>query len=355
MAKIKVAVLFGGQSKDYSVSLQSAYSVITTLAKENYEVIPIGITRAGRWLYYPGNYESIPDGSWVNDSDCCPAIISPDAVHHGIIKFIDGDGLALQRIDVIFSLLHGKFGECGRIQSLCKLAGIPFLGSNPESSSATLDKATTHMMLDEAGIKTVKYFCVERSDMPDIDAIIEEQSDKINYPFLVKASSCSSSIGYNIAFDQNELKSALKIAFSHHHKAIVEEALTGRNLSCCVYENEGLVTVSCVGENVCLNSTIDDLSQYIADTANFVCPADISPEMTEKIRDRAKRAFRVMDCQGFAIIDFLICNSELYCTHVASVPGFTEESVMNRLMHADGISYSDMLSIMLNNALESKA
>ena len=355
MAKIKVAVLFGGQSKDYSVSLQSAYSVITTLADGNYEVIPIGITRAGRWLYYPGNYESITDGSWENDSDCCPAIISPDAVHHGTIKFIDGDGLALQRIDVIFSLLHGKFGECGRIQSLCKLAGIPFLGSNPESSSATLDKATTHMMLDEAGIKTVRYFCVERSDMPNIDSIIEKHSDKLNYPMFVKASSCSSSIGYNIAFDQNELKSALKIAFSHHHKAVVEDALTGRSLSCCVYENEGLVTASCVGENVYLNSTIDDLSKYIANTANFVCPADITTELSEKVRDCAKRVFRVMDCQGFAIVDFLLNGDELYCTNVASVPGFTRESVISRLMSADGISYSDMLNIMLNNALESKA
>lgn len=354
MAKIKIAVLFGGQSKDYSVSLQSAYSVVTTLSQGNYEVIPIGITRAGRWLYYPGKYDSIIDGSWENDSDCCPAVISPDAVHHGVIKLIDGDSLALQRIDVIFSVIHGKFGECGRIQSLCKLAGIPFLGSNPESSSAMLDKAMTHLILDEAGIKTIKYFCVERTDMPNIDEIIEKNSDNIHYPLFVKAASCSSSIGLNVAFDSSELKAALKMAFSHHHKALVEDALSGRNICCCVYENEGLVTVTGIGELIKLDSAIDDLSNYIGKTSNFVCPADISNEISESIKNTAKRVFRVLDCQGFAIIEFLLNDDVFYCTNAASVPGFTEESIISRLMASDGISYAEMLNIMINNALESK-
>ena len=354
MAKIKVAVLFGGQTKDHAVSLRSAYSVIKTLSEGNYEVIPIGITRAGRWLYYPGNYDSITDGSWENDSDCCPAVISPDAVHHGVIKLIDGDSLALQRIDVIFSLLHGKFGECGRIQSLCKLAGIPFLGSNPESSNTALDKAMTHLVLDEAGIKTINYFCVERSDMPDIDLIIQQHKNSIHYPMFVKASSCSSSIGLNIAFDQNELKSALKMAFSHHHKAVVEDALSGRNICCCVYENEGLATVTGIGEIVKLNSAIDDLNNYISKTSSFECPADIPELLVKEIQNTAIRAFRVMNCQGFAVIDFLLNEDNYYCTNVATVPGFTEESIISRLMAADGISYSEMLNIMLNNALESK-
>lgn len=354
MAKIKVAVLFGGQTKDHAVSLRSAYSVIKTLSEGNYEVIPIGITRAGRWLYYPGNYDSITDGSWENDSDCCPAVISPDAVHHGVIKLIDGDSLSLQRIDVIFSLLHGKFGECGRIQSLCKLAGIPFLGSNPESSNTALDKAMTHLVLDEAGIKTINYFCVERSDMPDIDSIIQQHKNSIHYPMFVKASSCSSSIGLNIAFDQNELKSALKMAFSHHHKAVVEDALSGRNICCCVYENEGLVTVTGIGEIVKLNSAIDDLNNYISKTSSFECPADIPELLVKEIQNTAIRAFRVMNCQGFAVIDFLLNEDNYYCTNVATVPGFTEESIISRLMAADGISYSEMLNIMLNNALESK-
>lgn len=354
MAKIKVAVLFGGQTKDHAVSLRSAYSVIKTLSEGNYEVIPIGITRAGRWLYYPGNYDSITDGSWENDSDCCPAVISPDAVHHGVIKLIDGDSLALQRIDVIFSLLHGKFGECGRIQSLCKLAGIPFLGSNPESSNTALDKAMTHLVLDEAGIKTINYFCVERSDMPDIDAIIQQHKNSIHYPMFVKASSCSSSIGLNIAFDQNELKSALKMAFSHHHKAVVEDALSGRNICCCVYENEGLVAVTGIGEIVKLNSAIDDLNNYISKTSSFECPADIHELLVKEIQNTAIRAFRVMNCQGFAVIDFLLNEDNYYCTNVATVPGFTEESIISRLIAADGISYSEMLNIMLNNALESK-
>lgn len=355
MAKIKVAVLFGGQSKDYFVSLKSAYSVISALSDANYDVIPIGITKVGRWLYYPGNFEAIADGSWENDSDCCPAVISPDAVHHGIIKLIDNSEMAIQRIDVIFSVIYGRFGECGRIQGLCKLAGIPFLGSNLESSCTALDKAMTHLLLDEAGVKTISYFCVERSDMPFIDEIIEKKSDELQYPLVVKASSCSSSIGSNIAFDNNELKSALKIAFSHHHKAVVEKAVTGRNLCCCVYENEGLITVSPIGETVPTESSIDNLNNYIGKTFKFNTPADIDDAASDKINNSAKRIFRLFDCQGFALIDFLLKNDELYCTKVSTIPGFNEESVLSSLLKAGGLTYSEILEIMLNNALESKA
>ena len=124
MAKLKIAVLFGGASKDHDVSLKSAYSVLNGLSPSKYEIIPIGITKAGRWLYYPGSYEAVADGSWESDPDCCPAIISPDYVHHGIMKFFGNDDVSGQRVDVVFSLLHGKYGESGRIQSLCKLAGI---------------------------------------------------------------------------------------------------------------------------------------------------------------------------------------------------------------------------------------
>lgn len=355
MAKTKVAVLFGGQSKDYSVSLKSAYSAITALNENNYDVIPIGITRAGRWLYYPGNYESIADGTWENDSDCCPAVISPDAVHHGIIKLIDNSEMALQRVDVIFSVIYGRFGECGRIQGLCKLAGIPFLGSNAEASGAALDKAMTHLLLDEAGVKTVDYFCVERSDMPNIDEIIDTRVSKLHYPLVIKASSCSSSIGSNLAFDNSELKSALKIAFSHHHKAVVENALTGRSFCCCVYENEGLLAVSPVGETVPIESAIDKLNNYISKTSRFVPISDISAEMTDKIQSISKRVFKIMDCQGYAVIDFLLSEEEIYCTKVSTISGFNEESALFTLLKADGLSYSEILEIMLINALESKA
>ncbi len=356
MAKTKVAVLFGGQSKDYSVSLRAAYSVITTLSGENYDIIPIGITRVGRWLYYPGNYEAIADGSWENDSDCCPAVISPDTVHHGIIKLIDSSVMAVQRVDVIFSVIYGKFGECGRIQSLCKLAGIPFLGSNPEASASAVDRSMTHLLLDEAGIETIKYFCMERSDMPYIDEIIDAREKDLSYPLRVKASSCSSSIGSNIAFDKNELKSALKIAFSHHHKAVVESFVTGRSFCCCVYENEGLITASDIGETVPVESTIDRLNNYIGKTAKFIVPADIPDELTEKIKAAAKRAFRVIDCQGFSLIDFLLTgDNKLYGTKVSTVPGFNKESALTSLLSAKGLTYSEILEIMLNNALESKA
>lgn len=354
MAKIKIAVLFGGASKDHSVSLKSAYSVLNGLSASKYEIIPIGITKAGRWLYYPGSFEAIPDGSWESDPDCCPAILSPDSVQHGIMKFIGGDDISGQRIDLVFSVLHGKYGESGRIQSLCKLAGITFLGSGAEASCDCLDKMQNKLALNKAGIDTVKYYYFERNEMRNLEKNIEKMEALLPYPVYVKAASCSSSIGANIAFNRDELISALKIAFSHHHKAIAEETLSGREVSCAVYECCGKVLTTGVCEIVRNQSAIDENCNFIAKTGTLQIPADITPEQEKQIQYFSQKAFHVMDCSGFARVDFTLCGDRICCGKIATMPGFTEEAAFFKLMERAGFSYEDMLDMLVETALDNK-
>lgn len=354
MAKIKIAVLFGGMSKDYSVSLQSAYSVLTTLSPNKYEVMPIGITRSGRWLYFPGNFEEIKDGTWENNSDCCSAVISPDAIHHGILKYLDDDEVSLQRVDLIFSVMHGKFGECGRIQSLCKLAGIAFLGSNPEASAASLDRILTHLLLDKAGIATSDFYYFERSAMTELQSEIDKLEQRLEYPVFVKAASCSSSIGANIAYNRDELSSALKIAFSHHHRAIAEQSIRGRDVFCVVYENANKVCSSVLGEAVVNDSVVDSSNNYIARTSSLVIPAMLDEKTTAEIKAVSEKAFKVLGCSGFARVDLSVCNDKIYCVKVATMSGFTEDCVMARLMEKSGYTYEELLDMLIENAYENK-
>lgn len=349
MAKIKIAVLFGGASKDHDVSLKSAYSVLNGLSPSKYEIIPIGITKAGRWLYYPGSFEAVADGSWESDPDCCPAVLSPDSVQHGIIKFFGSDNVSGQRIDVVFSLLHGKYGESGRVQSLCKLAGIPFLGSGPEAANSCLDKMQSRLSLNKANIDTVKYYYFDRCESANLEKNVEKMEKILSYPVYVKAASCSSAIGANIAFDREELINGLKIAFSHHHKAIAEETVNGREVSCAVYENEGKIMTTGVCETVRNQSAIDDNCNFIAKTGTVKCPADITAEQEEKIRYTAQKAFQVMNCSGYARIDFTLCEDDIYCCKISTMPGFTKEALFPVLMEQDGFDYEEMLDMLIEN------
>ena len=354
MAKQRIAVLFGGASKDHSVSLKSAYSVLCGLPKDQYEVIPIGITRAGRWLFFPGEYSAIPDGSWENDSDCCSAILSPDPIHSGIIKILGDGDMSLQRVDVIFSVLHGKYGECGRIQGLCKLAGIAYTGMESDAANACTDKMLTHLILDKAGLNTAKYYYIERASMNNIERELDNIEQLLPYPLFVKAASCSSSIGANYVDNREELLAAIKIAFSHHHKAIVEEAIYGRDIAVAVTGNTYGLEVTPLGEIIPNDSIVDSNAKYISKTSEFVCPADVESETADQIKAMALKAYQALGCKGYAVVHFTL-GDKIYCTKVCNIPGMTEENIFPRLMKAADYSYGELLERLINLAIEARA
>jgi len=335
MAKKRVLVLFGGASGDHNLSLQSAYSVLRGLDAAKYDIIPVGITKAGRWLYYPGDFSLIPSGGWENDSDCCSAVLSPDPHHGGLIKLIDDDSHSLQKIDVILPVLGGKYGESGQIQALCKMSGIAYAGSGFSAANVCFDRVMTHLILDKAGIKTARYSCIERVDIDYLESggKFAEIEAELGYPVYVKPSCAPTSVKSIKANDRSELRAAVKIAFTHHHKTIIEEQIVGRELECIVFGSVYALNVSKIAEGE-------------------VIPAKIGESENELIRDWAKTAFLTLGCKNFAKMTFKLTENGLYCCKASNMPAFSEHNILAELMRESGYDYPEMLDLFIDAAKE---
>ena len=352
MAKKKVAVLFGGVSADHNASLKTAYSVLNGIPKDIYEPMPIGITRAGRWLFYPGAYENILDGSWETDSDCCSCILSPDALHKGVVKILPDGSSSISRVDAIFPVLHGKFGEDGRIQGLCKMTGIPVIGNDMTSANVTQDRKLTNIVLKDAGIDVADYMTLSRSEIDDIESAMEKVMQSFSFPIYVAATSCSSSIGAYRAENKDELCEAIKTAFSHHPVIIVENELKGRIIECAIIARERGEHYTELGELVlCKENNISDNVSGIFD---FVIPAALDKETEEKVKRVAKSAFKVFSCKCYARIDLLLCEDKIYVRRVRGVPGLEENNIFTRLMTNSRFEYSEMLDYLISSAIEKR-
>ncbi|GHV46634.1 D-alanine--(R)-lactate ligase VanI [Clostridia bacterium] len=340
--KPRIAVLFGGASKDYTVSLRSAKSVVRNLNYKKYDVLPVGITRSGRWLCCP--VEALLDDSapWYENSDCCSAVISPDPEHNGLLKCEDGK-MNLLRLDGIFSVLHGKYGECGKVQGLMKLSGVPFAGSGIEGAVNCSDRSLFHLVLNSAGIKTADYLTFER-ELLDLDSFsAEKELSGIGYPLIIKAASCSSSIGAHIVASAEEFSHAAKIAFSHHHKILAETLPeTGRELECVVYGSNYSRKVSRIGEI----KKVDSGFKYVKSTGNFIA-ASLTAEEQKLVTETALKAAATLLCKGFVRLSFALEGGEIYCRHASNIPGFSEGSALSRLAEFDGEKLSDVLNEIL--------
>lgn len=348
MAKIRIAILFGGASQDYAASLQSAYSVLCALSREKYEAIPIGITRAGRWLYFPGDFNEIPNGTWEQNSDCCSAVISPDPHHGGVIKILNDGDFARQGIDVVFPVLHGNYGESGRIQALCRLARVPVVGSGFEAANACNDLMLTYLLLKRAGIKVPEYFYIERAWLDDMDNYLPKIEAALKYPLFVKASSCSQSIGANIAADRDELLKSIKLAATHHHKVLIRECFFGREIECAVVGGAYSAKASVVGEIKPLGRK----EKYeMFEKSSALVPAKLKKSLLTEVADTSKAAFTALGCKGFAKFSYVLTDDGLYLKKASASPGLTEVSVFPALMKESGIGYAELLDNIIESVL----
>ena len=207
MAKIKAAVIFGGTAREHDLSLASAAEVISSIPRDKYEVICIGITRKGRWLYFPGDAESIADGTWDQDPDCTSAFISPDPLHRGIITIENGE-TSLKKIDVVFPILMGKRCGDGTIQGLLDLSGIPYVGSGVLASASCTDKSHTHMVMDDYDIKTAQWKLITQREINYLDKKCAEISSELGFPLVVKPANSGSNAGVSFAHNSEELLTA---------------------------------------------------------------------------------------------------------------------------------------------------
>lgn len=246
MAKIRVAVLFGGVSSEHDVSLISAENVIRSIPKDKYEVLCIGITKKGRWLYFPGDITEISTGAWEQNPDCSAAILSPDPLHGGIITIENGETY-IKKVDVVFPVLHGRNGEDGRLQGIMEMARIPYVGCGVLSSAVCMDKGMTHTVLDYNGIQTAKWASVHQRDLNKLDEKCVAIAETLGFPLFVKPANAGSSVGVNKANDLESLKDAVQIAFTHDEKVIIEEFIDGRELEVAVFGYDAPIA-SYVGE-----------------------------------------------------------------------------------------------------------
>lgn len=352
MAKIRAAIIFGGMSSEYDVSLQSAYSVIKNIDKTKYEVVCIGITKKGRWLYFPGDVEMIANGDWYKHPDCVSVLISPDRSHRGIYKIMPDSTAVLQKIDVVFPVMHGKFGEDGTIQGLLELSGIPFVGCDTLASAVCLDKAMTHSVLDSLGIKNASWLSFNVSDLKELKTIIEKIENKFEYPVFVKPAKAGSSVGISKAHNKDELIEAVKTAFSHDNKVVVEETLVGKEIECAVMGNSE-PKASIVGEIIPKAEFYDYEAKYLSGTTDLLIPASITDEEMEKVQKLAVEAYKGLGCSGLTRMDFfLLRNGEIYLNEPNTLPGFTSISMYPKLFMHGGMTYSEVIDNLLNFALE---
>lgn len=353
MSKLNVAVIFGGASSEYEISLMSANLIINSICKQKYNVHLIGITKQGKWLNYIGNAQNIKDDYWINDKqNCIPAIISPDAGHKGFIRFID-DKFEKVGIDCFFPVLHGKNGEDGTIQGLFELSKVAYVGCDVLSSAICMDKDIAHQVLESNRIKTAKWVTILKPEW-ELNKDISKIKQTLTYPVFVKPANAGSSVGVSKAENEAELIIGVDLAFMEDDKVIVETGIVGKEIECAVMGNYP-TKASIVGEISPSSDFYDFEDKYIKGTSTVRIPAPIKDETAEKIREIAKKAYEKIGCKGLARVDFFVTeNDEIYLNEINTLPGFTPISMYPMLWDKTGISNEKLVDDLIELALNRK-
>lgn len=351
-AKLSLAVIFGGVSSEHEVSRMSVTSILENLSNEQYEVHMVGITKEGRWLLYTGPVEDILSGAW-EQGPVTPAFLSPDPSVHGLVALRDGKAETIH-VDVIFPALHGKNGEDGTIQGLFQLSGIPYVGCDTESSAICMDKAVTHSLLSSADIEQAHYlwFYADRFDAAP-DTIKNKIQARLDFPVFVKPASAGSSVGVSKVERFEDLDQAIRKAAREDKKVVVEEGITGQEVEVAVLGNRDC-DASLVGEIGASAQFYDYDDKYINGTSQLYIPARIPQEVSEKIRQTAVRAYRLLGCSGLARVDFFVTagDNRVILNEINTLPGFTSISMYPKLWMAMGLSYGELLDKLIELALQ---
>ena len=348
MKQITIAVIFGGCSSEYSISLESAHAVITHMDRERYRPLPVGITREGRWLAYFGETGKIADDTWHQDESCVPAAYSPDRGDHSLLLF-RGQETDRISIDAVFPVLHGKNGEDGTIQGLFELTGTPLIGCGTLSSALCMDKDRAHRLVSSAGVDVPRSFLLGRTDDPD-EAVC--RAEELGFPVFVKPVKAGSSYGITKVPSPEFFGPAVAEAFLHDDQVIVEETIPGFETGCAVMGNEELITGE-IDEIELQDGFFDFTEKYNLITSSIHVPARITPEQSQKLKDTAKRIYRALGCSGFARVDmFLTPEGRIVFNEVNTIPGFTAHSRFPNMMKAAGMTFDEIISRAVELALE---
>src|SRR5437660_4105404 len=350
--KIRVGILFGGRSAEHEVSLQSAKNIIDAIDSKKYEVVLIGIDKKGRWhlsegsrLLLPAVESGLPE---LPDKGENLALV-PGKQEDQLVAFSGQQKLG--RLDVIFPVLHGPFGEDGTVQGLLKLANIAFVGAGVLGSAVGMDKDVMKRLLRDAGIPVARFIVANRYSSEAIG--FDEARTQLGLPLFVKPANLGSSVGIFKVKDRKEFKRAVREAFDYDHKILIEECIKGREIECSVLGNDNPIA-SVPGEILPRHEFYSYEAKYLDENgAVLEIPAKLSSETLERIRQLAIRTFTVLCCEGMARIDFFLRNSdEIIVNEINTIPGFTRISMYPKLWEATGISYSELIDRLMQLAIE---
>ncbi|HYB37467.1 MAG TPA: D-alanine--D-alanine ligase family protein [Mycobacterium sp.] len=356
--RIRVAVLFGGRSNEHAISCVSAGSILRNLDPQRFEVIPVGITPEGSWVLTDARPETlaITDGQLpkVSGASGTALTLAQDPRQRGQLVSLGRGSEVLASVDVVFPVLHGPYGEDGTIQGLLELAGVPYVGGGVLASAAGMDKEFTKKLLAAEGLP-VGAHAVLRPAQPTLEL---EERQRLGLPVFVKPARGGSSIGISRVTTWDQLPAAIGNARRHDPKVLVEAAVTGRELECGVLEfPDGTVQASTVGEIRVAgvrgreDSFYDFATKYLDDAAELDVPAKVDGDVSDVVRELAITAFKAIDCQGLARVDFFLTEEGLLINEVNTMPGFTTISMYPRIWAASGVDYPTLLATMVETAL----
>lgn len=348
MAKLKVAVLFGGISGEHEISCISASAVCRHLDTEKYEVLKIGITKKGRWLLYPGSEEGMTDGSWETCTDAVPAFIAPDATTRGIVLNHDAS-FDVVKLDMVIPVLHGKGGEDGTIQGLLEMSGIPYVGCGVLASAACMNKASANLIFDASGIPHTPWVAAQQQDMENFDAILANVKASLKFPVYVKPAGGGSSLGVAKVKTEDELRAAMQLAFTHDNTLVIEQEVTGQEVECAVLGNSQPFS-TLPGEIVSCNEIYDYEAKYHSDGASKLhLPARLPQQKLEEVQAMAVKAYKALGCEGLSRVDFFVEENtgRVLLNEINTMPGFTDISMYPKLMEKEGISFTELLDRLI--------
>ncbi len=357
--RVRVAVVFGGRSNEHAISCVSAGSILRNLDPQRFDVVAVGITPDGSWVLTDGNPDALAITNrqlpGVSSESGTELALAADPRRAGqLVSLSPGGAEVLASVDVVFPVLHGPYGEDGTIQGLLELAGVPYVGAGVLASAAGMDKEFTKKLLVAEGLPVGAYE-VLRPSQPTLDTGLRE---RLGLPVFVKPARGGSSIGVSRVTGWDELPGAVDHARQHDPKVIVEAAVVGRELECGVLEfPNGTVQASTVGEIRVAgvrgreDSFYDFATKYLDDAAELDVPAKVDDEVSDAVRELAIRAFRAIDCQGLARVDFFLTDDGPIINEVNTMPGFTTISMYPRMWAASGVDYRTLVATMVETAL----
>ena len=354
--KMCVVLLFGGMSSEHEVSRVSVGNFVNNIDREKYEVLTVGITKEGRWLYTEATAAQMADGSWEELAGNMACVISPDRADHGMILFTPEGHVEKVHVDVVIPVLHGLWGEDGTVQGLLELAGIPYVGCGVLASAVCMDKAVANALFEANGVPHTRWLAADRWEIEsDLEGVCDDVEKKLGWPVFVKPANAGSSVGISKVSSRDELKKAIDLALENDRKVVFEAFVDGQEVECAVIGSDPAVATR-PGEILAGAEfyTYDD--KYKNGVSQTVIPAHLPEAKLDEVKTYAAMAYTALNCEGLARCDFFVekCSGLVLINEIYTFPGFTSISMYPKLMEHEGLPVPQLIDRLIALALERK-